>query len=280
MNTLTQRMIALSGLGLALMFCTPESASAQTTDATDWDAYLIKNAEVSGDSPAFNVSSGQMSATIDQGGQKVGYGTSAVDGLTLGDITGFEVDRIDEGSNLFAPYINIWVGDNAGKYAVFAIDPSNHVSYDYTHTLNQTQWQDLEIWVYETDRTDLSWLGGDVYSTGTQYLMYDVDNDGNDANDRVAKIGDLLDITILPPTAAELAGGLPGVGGGAPDELSTNAAYGFNLIFGDTGNNFSGNTSPFIINDDPALSYVPEPTSLALLGLGGLIAMRRRRAGH
>ena len=53
---------------------------------------------------------------------------------------------------------------------------------------------------------------------------------------------------------------------------------GFNTTFGEgflATSTSTGNVGPFVIN---GLSIVPEPTSLALVGLGGLAALRRRRA--
>ena len=55
------------------------------------------------------------------------------------------------------------------------------------------------------------------------------------------------------------------------------ALGGFNTVFGgsfDAVSTSTTNTGPFVING----IVVPEPTSLALVGLGGLAALRRRRA--
>jgi hypothetical protein len=101
------------------------------------------------------------------------------------------------------------------------------------------------------------------------------------------------DATLGTPTPTANAGGLAGVidysGGGLWDyELTTAGAPGsvkagqqwyMNLTsIGDLGDVFTVNLGPY--GEAPVHSidfFVPEPVTLALLGLGGLFVLRRRR---
>ena len=75
---------------------------------------------------------GALEFIISEGGQKAGLGTSQSDGQTIGDMTQWKITRHDDPSRFtagsgpaVAPYINIWITDGAGKYAVVANEPSN-----------------------------------------------------------------------------------------------------------------------------------------------------------
>ena len=101
----------------------------------------------------------------------------------------------------------------------------------------------IEPWVFETDLTNVTWISPGAYLGGNGHYLY-----GSD--DTLLTIADIGHLTIMPPTPSELSGGLPGVGSGAPRELGTNIAYGFNLVFGDTQSNYIGG---YQINADPTL---------------------------
>jgi hypothetical protein len=75
-----------------------------------------------------------------------------------------------------------------------------------------------------------------------------------------------------PPVSYILAGN--GVGSGAPDDINTNVAMGFNWVFGDTLSNYQSDGTGYIVSD---FAVAPAPASAALFGIGGMLAFRRRR---
>lgn len=221
--------------------------------ATDWTPFIIRNANTTGDAPTYSLTDGVLSVDVDSttGGQKVGYGTSYLDGQRLDSLFRFQVVRLDEHENVYAPYINIWVTDGT-HYAVLALEPSHYSDFDWTHDLSAADYLSIEPWIFETDTTDLSWiLPGAVYD-GKYIKVAGV----------VMTIADIGHLTIKPPTPAEFAAGLPGVGSGAPRELGTNIAYGFNLLFGDTQSNYIGgyqiDAAPTLIGGVPDALWVDD----------------------
>jgi MYXO-CTERM domain-containing protein len=88
-------------------------------------------------------------------------------------------------------------------------------------------------------------------------------------------ISDISDLVIAPPPSSWFAG-TNGTGSGAPRELGTGVAFGFNWIMGSV-NATDGNYSQVTPYDLSGISVVPAPGALALLGVAGF-ASRRRRA--
>jgi hypothetical protein len=230
--------------------------------SADWNAYVIRNNTTAGAPDIISrddLQPGALEFGIFAANQKAGWGTNAVNGYTIGDLAAISINRLDDytrfnvGSGPYvAPYFNIWITDGSGKYAVIANEPSNP-EWTGTSEWNMT-WDILKtktLKVYET--SDLSWLP----NNGVGLTFENV-----------------AGYTIQAPTAAELTAGWTGLGTGAPRELGTNAAYGFNWIFGDTLANYISGEDGFIVANP---TVVPEPATMLLLGLGGLLCRRCKR---
>jgi len=210
---------------------------------------------------------------IDAGSMKAGWGSDDINGATIADITSVAITRHDDTARFtagsgpaVAPYFNIWVTDGGGNYAVLANEPSNPAFQPLfttngdgskTYDLSYSDLSGKTVKVYETPgwNTNSSWVHN---LFGSDPLTF----------------ADVASLEIAPPPASYIANAANGVGSGAPDELGTNTAYGFNWVFGDTLSNYVSGQDGYVVS---APSAVPEPTSLALLGLGGLAVFRRRR---
>jgi len=222
--------------------------------ALDWTPFIIRNANTTGEAPTYSLDDGILTVDVDSttGGQKVGYGTSYLDGQRLDSLFRFQVVRLDQHENVYAPYINMWVTDGT-HYAVLSLEPSHYPEFDHTHDLSAADYLSIDPWVYETDLADVNWIKEGAYLGGNGHYLYDSD-------DNLLTIADIGHLTIKPPTPEELAAGLPGVGSGAPRELGTNIAYGFNLVFGDTQSNYIGgyqiDAAPTLIGGVPDALWV------------------------
>jgi hypothetical protein len=223
-------------------------AMSGATQAT-WETFVIRGANSGGTQPIITENpvgySGwtAFGVTDTSGGQKAGWGTNSMNGMTVGDIQSLSITRHSTASG-YAPYFNIWITDGNGEYAVLANEPSNTGEWG-SGTAYDTTWdilKDATAKVYETS------AAGDAIFVGS-------------------KFSDFANYTILAPTSAP-----SGSGTGAPDDLnaSTYTAYGFNWVFGDTQSNYVGGH----LAQNPTL--VPEPATMALLALGGLLIRRKK----
>ncbi len=217
---------------------------------------------------------GATEFVIAAGGQKAGWGSNAVNGSTIGSLSQMVITRHDNAGRFtpgsgpsVAPYLNIWISDGV-NYAVVANEPSNgsfaafrtaHPGGGYTYNFSANAIAAEVANIYETTgaATKTDWVHVALNKVGQQLTFADV-----------------MGFTIAAPSAAFIAGG-NGIGSGAPRELGSNVAMGFNWVFGDTLSNYVSGDEGYVVS---GAGVVPTPGSLALLGLGGLAAVRRRRA--
>lgn len=151
-----------------------------------------------------------------RGGQKIGYGTKFFDGYKINTISSVNWNLIS-GNPGIGPYLNIWVTDGQGNYAIIASEN------DYRGTDFSTR-REWKIFEYGPSTTNFNWL-------------FDAGNGGRDA-------AQYLTLNGVRVTLSELSNRIiigdpgvyptPNVGTGAP-----RGGYGFNLIWGDTQSNFT-----------------------------------------
>lgn len=250
---------ALAWAAAAVFFTAGVTLSAQPAHA-GFMSYVIR------DTPEINTSGGTTEFIIDAGGEKAGLGSNDINGSKLGSIASLRIDRLDDESRFpagsgpaVAPYLNFWITDGLGNYAVVANEPSNPAFQPFYNNGYDLSFADLAgtvAKIFEND--DKSWLPNN--GVGLTFA-------------------DLAGFVIQAPSVAELTVGWGGLGDGAPRELGTNVAYGVNWVFGDTLANYVSGDAGYLV-ENAAVAAVPEPGTLALFGLGlaGLGLLRRRRA--
>lgn len=251
-------------------------AAASTVASADFSSFIIR--EGGGNPPTIQANNTYVpNATefiISVGGMKAALGSNDVNGQTLNDLDRMKIVRHDDPTRFtagsgpaVAPYFNIWITDGLGNFAVVANEPSNPSfsafrtagpGNGFTYDFSMADISNEPAKIYETNgwNTDTSWVH--VATGKTNATM---------------KFSDLLGFTVLAPDASYITGP-NGVGSGAPRELGTNIAYGFNWVFGDTLSNYVSGAEGYVVSG----ALVPAPASAVLLGLGGLAAARRRRA--
>lgn len=266
-------LICLTALA-AVVVC---SATAQAA----FDDFIIRNSG-GGNPPVIQpngIVPGALEFIIAEGGQKAGLGTDDIDGYQMGQITNLGITRYDDTTRFtagsgpaVAPYFNIWVTDGLGKYAVLANEPSNpsfqplfvdNGDGSKSYSLSFADIANEPVKVYETPN------GGGASTTTWVHDMF-----GNVP----LTFSNVASLVIQAPSAAYIANPVNAVGSGAPDEIVTNAALGFNWIFGDTLANYQSGMQGYVVGN-PVAQAIPEPATLALAGAAalGLFVVRRRR---
>lgn len=259
--------ILVSTLALA---CVAGTASAS------FNSFQIRNAPTI--QPNNTYVPGATEFVIASGGQKGALGSNYANGGTLGSITQMAITRYDDPTRFTAgsgpavgPYMNVWITDGMGNYAVVANEPSNpsfgafrtnnsaNPADGYTYDFSFADIANEPAKVYETPgwNTDSSWVH--TLTGKTSATM---------------KFSDLAGFIVDAPSAAYITNGANGVGSGAPREFGSNTAYGFNWVFGDTLSNYVSGMEGYVVGN---AVLVPAPGALALVGMGGLLAARRRR---
>jgi hypothetical protein len=202
------------------------------------------------------------------GGDKAGYGTSYFDGMQFESLQSVSF-LIENAPGPWMPYINIWITDGLGNYAIVANEPSNpeynpyYANYPYAADNTQVSLNltGMTFKIHETlqvpnpPNTNYGWLGGDSFITYAELAA--------------------SNWTIADPTNWG--------GTGAPK-----AGHGFNLVYGDTLSNYVSGDEGYVISnvtingnlEAGAVVPIPAAAPLGLLGMGliGLISRRRKKS--
>ncbi|MBX2851659.1 MAG: PEP-CTERM sorting domain-containing protein [Phycisphaeraceae bacterium] len=240
--------------------------AASPAGAIEWHAWGVHGATISSPSAGtVDVETGSdadyhwnKSSWSGRTGKKAFYSTNDFLGQTIGDITQITWDVTDGSQG--DVYFNIMVDDGDGDKGILI--PS--VSSSLYGTAGQ--WGDGALFrIVEAD-------------AGFDPTLLTVPQSWDDVKDLVITTGPFNDEPDNLAGAA-LAQGGPVYDGNNWAEWADAAAGsdlgweqdGLLIVFGQS----TGNSDP--IQQITGLTVVPEPTSLALLGLGGLLVMRRRR---
>lgn len=246
--------------------------SVASVSAVDFEAFNIRNHDGSilapwdGDLMIVENGAGDgFAAQTPRSGQKVGYGTSAFDGLQVNKLTGIDFNKVSGAANKL-PYINLWV-TNGVEFGILALGG------DFRGVDFLSGAQDWLLYEFN-NANPIDWL----FSSGTGSLVgngHAIRKDGNQIN--LSDLGD--DIVFADPGSP-----YPGyVGTGAPRN-----GNGINIIFGDTQANYVGNMEIDAVTvgydgETYRAGNAPVPdsgTNVLFLsaGLLGLLAFRRRFA--
>ncbi|MBU8871635.1 MAG: T9SS type A sorting domain-containing protein [Gemmatimonadales bacterium] len=223
-------------------------ADAPLVVDTDWNAFIIRENATEGAPLIYGNSSYGVDAVefaIFASSQKAGLGTNKINNVQVSSIATLHVDRLDEvaaSGSLYGPYFNIWITDGLGNYAVIANEPSDG-------EWAESRW-DVSDWDFlKTKRCKVYETAG--WNTGTSWVH---DYVGTTLEFTFEDVGGLI---IEPPSPAYIAASVD-IGSGAPDELGTNIACGFNWIFGDTAANYvTGNGEGFVVYNYSATATFP-----------------------
>jgi len=248
-------------LALTALIIATSAAFSLPASASSFNPFIIRGSATIDTSVP-----GQTEFVTANSGDKAGLGSNDINGMTLGSIANISIDRLDDEGRFasgsgpaVAPYLNFWITNGLGDFAVVANEPSNSAFqplYNNGYSLSFADLSDKTAKIYEND--DKSWLP---------------------SNGIGLTFADLAGFTIMAPTVAELTTGWTGLGTGAPRELNTNVAYGVNWVFGDTANNYVSGENPGYIVANAAVSAVPLPATAWLLAAAvGLLGWRGRKA--
>lgn len=250
-----------------------------------FNTFIIRNGNNSGNPPTIQTNNAYVAGAtefiISEGGMKAGWGSNDLNGYTIGQIAEILINRYDDTGRFtagsgpaVAPYFNIWI-TNGTDYAVVANEPSNPAFQSLFETVTVGS---LTFKQYNLSFDDVKDKTAKIYETsGTPTNTW--------VHQALGKVGqtltfaDLAGFQIAPPPASYISSN-SSIGTGAPRELSTNTAYGFNWIFGDTLSNYVSGSEGYVVSGALA-KPVPEPVSLvalgSLAGCGLVVRSLRRR---
>jgi hypothetical protein len=268
------RIQVLSSLTVALCLA---AGLVSKASASVFTSFVIRN-DGGGNPPQIlpnNVYvAGATEFVISAGGMKAGWGSNDLSGATLGQVTNIGITRHDNSGRFaggsgpaVAPYFNFWVTDGT-NYAVIGNEPSNGSfgafrtsigggGFSYSFSINDIGAEPAKVYETAGALSQTSWVHVALNKVGQNLTFNDV-----------------AGLMIGAPSPSYIAAG-NGIGSGAPRELGTNIAQSFTWMFGDTLSNYVSGNEGYVVS---GASAIPAPGSLALLGLGGLMASRRRRA--
>ncbi|MFA7332183.1 MAG: T9SS type A sorting domain-containing protein [Candidatus Delongbacteria bacterium] len=216
------------GLALLALPLLRAGVSATVVDA-GWEAFVIRLGSTTNAPPIIQNNNAHVPNAVEfvpfEGGQKAGLGTDQISGQPVSRIQTLHIDRLDNVANsgsLYGPYMNVWITDGLGHYAVIANEPSDAEWADSRWDVPNWDFLKTKVCkVYETP-------GASTYTSWVHNLV------GN----HPLTFEDVGELIIEAPPVAYILNPANGVGGGAPDVLGTNQAWGFNWIFGDTASNY------------------------------------------
>jgi len=226
-----------------------------------WDSFVIRNSNVGNVAPVISDPAGGKLFAITLSGQKAGWGTNNMNGKTIGDIQSISITR-ENGTTGWGPYMNFWVTDGLGGYASISNEPSNTGEWTGSSAYNTT-WDVLKnatTWVYEVNPTSGPSSGFKLPNGTTTFA-----NISAGTVTPHFTFNDFAGYTIATPPSHWGGTGAADVLGASPY-----TAYGVNWVFGDTQANY---LDGYLVSNP---TVVPEPMTLALLGLGGLVLRRRK----
>lgn len=234
-----------------LAFAVLAAAVASASQAATFNPFVIRTNPSATTPLTITDVAGVVTTNVDESGEKTGYGTSYFDGQTIGALTKVTYNRIDAGPR--DPYLNIWITDGTHSAVIAPVANMNGAGGYTSNNINGLDLQTLGFNIYETDFSNLSWLGVPGATRTLSALT---------AGGAPVTLSQIAGLTIQDP------GTYSGfVGTGAPKN-----GTGLNLIFGDTQGNFT-QPLPYVISN----VQVPEPTTLAALGAASLLGLGRRR---
>jgi hypothetical protein len=251
-------------------------AALAGTASASFNSFQIRNAPAI--LPNNTYVPGATEFVIASGGQKGALGSNFVNGSSLGSITQMAITRHDDPTRFTAgsgpavgPYVNVWITDGLGNYAVIANEPSNpsFAGFRTNNTANPA-----DGYTYDFSFADIANEPAKVFETPGWNTNTSWVHTMTGQTAATLKFSHLAGLIVDAPSAAYIINGANGVGSGAPREFGTNTAYGFNWVFGDTLSNYVSGMEGYVVSN---AVLVPAPGALALVGMGGLLAARRRR---